>query len=547
MRPSLVLHALIGVAFIIGCESATKPANPPPPQPPPPPAPGTLGMTVSSGDQQSGTVGSALSQPLVINVTRQGIGAEQGQVVTFKVTAGSGSLSADTDTTGADGLVQTRWTLGTRAADTQKVEVHAVDHVSGAQVPALTLRATGAPAAPAALKVAAGQDVHGDAGDPVDVNPSVQLKDRYGNPTPGVAVRFAVTSGNGSVTAGEARTDADGMATVGSWVIGTRGGDHTLTATAEGNAISGNPASFKYSFCDCWSSSDPLPTAKAALATTVLNGKLFASGGFSGGAGKNCDIHSYDPAIRVWTFESFLGWCGDHFAAASARGQVFILGGAVLNGNANGVGTYDTTLNKVLMYDPPTGRADYRADMSTRRNSFGAVTVDGVIYAMGGTWMDWNSGEGAVASMEAYNTANNTWTSKAPMPTPRALFGAALVDGIIYVIGGFNQSTLLATVVAYDPKTDTWTTKAPMPTPRAAFAIGVLNGQIYVAGGTDGEQRDIGTVVSYNPKKNRWKERAPMPTSRRELAGAVLNGRFYAAGGLTQGSQFLSTVEVYKP
>lgn len=549
MRPRHLVRALIGAAFIVGCGPDMPPGPPPPapppatpPPPPPPPAPpGVLDMSVVSGDKQSGTVGAPLSQPLVIKLTRGGTTPEPGQTVTFQITAGGGTLSASADTTGADGLVQTTWKLGTHAGDAQKIEVHAVDHVSGATVPAVMLTATGAAAEPAILKVTAGQDVSGDAGDPVDVNPAVELEDRFGNPTPGVTVKFAVTSGNGSVSGGDAVTNDKGVATVGSWTIGTQGGDHQLTATATGNGITGNPAKFKYSFCDCWTSSSPWPNSGIHLGAVGLNVKLYVIGGWNG-SWYNGQVYSYDPAIRVWTNEGGMGWYAHSTGEAVARGQLFTLGGSAPNVVGDHVERW--TLNKNQMLDPATRRADYRADMPTKRQALAAATVGDIIYAAGGWYLDDTSHSAEMAVFEAYNAANNTWTTRAPMPTPRMYLGVAAVDGIVYAIGGYRSNNTLATVEAYDPRTDQWTTKASMPTPRAEFGIAVIRGEIYVVGGVE-DGRASNTMISYNPKKNRWKSRAPMPTTRFGLAAATVNGLLYAVGGL--GGTYLSTVEVYKP
>src|SRR6266446_4755916 len=60
-----------------------------------------------------------------------------------------------------------------------------------------------------------------------------------------------------------------------------------------------------------------------------------------------------------------------------------------------------------------------------------------------------------------------TWMTKTPMPTARNSVGAASINGIVYAVGGQEGFCgPLSTVEAYDPATDTWTTKAPMPTPR---------------------------------------------------------------------------------
>jgi hypothetical protein len=62
--------------------------------------------------------------------------------------------------------------------------------------------------------------------------PSVVVSDETGAPMGGVSVTFAVTSGGGSVTGASATTNASGVATVGSWTIGSASTVNTLTATA---------------------------------------------------------------------------------------------------------------------------------------------------------------------------------------------------------------------------------------------------------------------------------------------------------------------------
>src|SRR5438045_105935 len=68
-------------------------------------------------------------------------------------------------------------------------------------------------------------------GTPVAELPSVLVRDGSGSPLQGATVVFAVTSGGGVVTGGNARTNASGIATVGSWTLGTTAGTNTLTAT----------------------------------------------------------------------------------------------------------------------------------------------------------------------------------------------------------------------------------------------------------------------------------------------------------------------------
>ena len=69
-------------------------------------------LTVS-GDEQSGIAGAPLPDSLLLRVAAaDGVGSVDKEVV-FTVTTGAGSLTALKDTSDADGLVSTKWTLGT--------------------------------------------------------------------------------------------------------------------------------------------------------------------------------------------------------------------------------------------------------------------------------------------------------------------------------------------------------------------------------------------------------------------------------------------------
>ncbi|MFL5472204.1 MAG: Ig-like domain-containing protein [Gemmatimonadales bacterium] len=81
------------------------------------------------------------------------------------------------------------------------------------------------------------------AGQPVPTPPSVLVTDANHNPVPAVDVTFQVTSGRGQVTTAVVATDNSGIAQVGGWSPGSKG-SNSLTATAAGAGISGNPVTF---------------------------------------------------------------------------------------------------------------------------------------------------------------------------------------------------------------------------------------------------------------------------------------------------------------
>ena len=69
-------------------------------------------LTKVCGDSQAGTVSRQLAKPFVVSVVTEDSSAIAGVVVSFAVTAGGGTLSAETDTTDANGRAATRLTLG---------------------------------------------------------------------------------------------------------------------------------------------------------------------------------------------------------------------------------------------------------------------------------------------------------------------------------------------------------------------------------------------------------------------------------------------------
>ena len=112
-------------------------------------------------------------------------------------------------------------------------------------------------------------------------------------------------------------------------------------------------------------------------------------------------------------------------------------------------------------------------------------------------------------SVPIVEAQENTWTTLAPMPTPRSVGGTAIVNNKIYTIGGYKDD-YLNTNEMYDPATNTWTTKAPMPTPRSNFATAVYQNKIYCIGGSIKNGRTTITEV-YDPVLDNWETKAHIP------------------------------------
>ena len=81
-------------------------------------------LTSVSGDNQSGTTGTVLANPFVVEVRDANGTPLAGVAVTFVVRTGDGSLTATTATTDANGQTVSTLRLGTEAG-TNTVEVSA--------------------------------------------------------------------------------------------------------------------------------------------------------------------------------------------------------------------------------------------------------------------------------------------------------------------------------------------------------------------------------------------------------------------------------------
>src|SRR5881396_3288734 len=98
-------------------------AAPPPPPPPPPPAPPRPVISerltqFTGGAELHGTVGSALAQPLVLEVRDTAGAPFVGQPVTITTSSGGGTVTPSAAERDTWGLVRVRVTLGHRAGPT---------------------------------------------------------------------------------------------------------------------------------------------------------------------------------------------------------------------------------------------------------------------------------------------------------------------------------------------------------------------------------------------------------------------------------------------
>lgn len=142
----------------------------------------------------------------------------------------------------------------------------------------------------------------------------------------------------------------------------------------------------------------------------------------------------------------------------------------------------------------------------------------------------------ATDSTQVYNLSSKSWDySKQSMPEPR--FGAAIAEynGKIYTFGGKSENTAYSTTATntvnqYDLTTNTWTPVQNMQFNRFDPEAVVLNGKIYVFGGFSADQRVVESVEEYDPTLGTWSSVSSLPNillQNCSLMAKSLNGKIY--------------------
>ena len=151
----------------------------------------------------------------------------------------------------------------------------------------------------------------------------------------------------------------------------------------------------------------------------------------------------------------------------------------------------------------------------------------------------------ALLFMAVSNAAANEWRVISELPTERASFSTAVVDGKVYLIGGtrfeheqgVRRADLLgiwrgpfgmSLVEVYDPETNTWQRLADMPTARAEPMTAVVAGKIYVLAGYVGKDnrgvnlKFLKAVEMYDPQTDTWVRKQDMSRRRAVTANGKL-------------------------
>ena len=156
-----------------------------------------------------------------------------------------------------------------------------------------------------------------------------------------------------------------------------------------------------------------------------------------------------------------------------------------------------------------------------RRHSMRKIyIVGGVKRQKDGRWAD----EETLSQMDCFNTFEQSWRKLSEMHHSRSGHGVAVLNGLLYVIGGESDSMIFDSVECFDPSLQKWTIAASMTVPRCMLGVCVVDSAIYAMGGCVGA--DIGrTVEKYEPQLGHWATVDAMPNPRHSFGITTSNGK----------------------
>lgn len=186
--------------------------------------------------------------------------------------------------------------------------------------------------------------------------------------------------------------------------------------------------------------------------------------------------------------------------------------------------------------------------MPTARSEMTAVTLDGMIYVIGG-YVNGSAPWRSSKAVEVYDPATNLWSQRAALPMGLNHMQAAAHKGKVYVFGGLPDCECEPGPDGwvYDPATNNWTTIAPLPDWRIAGAAVSLGDYVYLVGGQgDIEiERPVSNLLRYDPAADTWAEMAALNEAREHTSAVVYEGRIYVFGG--RWNTDLKSMEIYDP
>ncbi|KAJ8321172.1 hypothetical protein KUTeg_001297 [Tegillarca granosa] len=228
-----------------------------------------------------------------------------------------------------------------------------------------------------------------------------------------------------------------------------------------------------------------MSSARCAFGLRVINGKLFACGGYDRG---DCLIscEEFDLKTNTWNKLADMNTPRGRFATASLNEKVYAIGGS--NGHHE--------QKMVEIYDAETNKWTLCSDAIKAKVSQGVCELNGKIYGIGGC-----VGQRSVPDCQVYDPQTNKWSNIASLNT-----------GKIYVVGGSDGTQSLRSIEILGQEKDMWTLGPALSIARANVGVAAYANRIFAVGGYSGK-KFLDTMEYLDIDNNEWCSYLPVEDS----------------------------------
>ncbi|KAG7282825.1 hypothetical protein CRUP_012214 [Coryphaenoides rupestris] len=236
------------------------------------------------------------------------------------------------------------------------------------------------------------------------------------------------------------------------------GGQHLQYRSGEGAM----DCCFRYDpHLNQWLRIQAMQEGRIQFQLNVMQGCLYATGGRNR-TGSLSAVERYCPKKNEWSHVEPLKRRIWGHAGGCLGDKLYVSGGY-------GVSLED---KKTLhCYDPVADQWEFRAPMNEPRVLHTMIGIKDRLYVMGGR-MDHVDRCFDVLAVEYYTPLNDQWTTVSPMRAGQSEAGCCLLNGKIYVVGGYNWhlNNVTSIVQVYNPDTDEWERDLHFPESFAGIA-----------------------------------------------------------------------------
>jgi N-acetylneuraminic acid mutarotase len=236
-----------------------------------------------------------------------------------------------------------------------------------------------------------------------------------------------------------------------------------------------------------WTSKTPMPTPRSGFAITVYQNKIYIIGG-SVGYGYVGNNEVYDPVSNTWETKTSMPTPRADLSANLVNDKIYLIGGKKYSSAAPFFN--ETNINEV--YDPANDSWSPKTPVPTAVQGYASAVFNDKIYVMGGSLRSLSLENTLTTDAnQVFDSKNDSWSLSANLPYAVSYGAAGTTEGYlaparIYYIGGHSVGKFTGQTQAYNSENNSWSIAESMPTSRAYLGVAVVNDVLYAIGGFDG-------------------------------------------------------------